>query len=306
MNRCGVQKLRKYSGKISKIAKIQSVILLLILFAGCATVPVYNDIDYFTFLSADNDVYASLQVQKNRATLSSLLKTMAPEMKESEIDQILDRTKTLYVGIRFGDSANKQDIEICAEGNFPSIITSAFTKGKGWSKNQTLIPAANNSTKKQAVYTHTNGISIALINPALIVLASNTVETILTSYFNPNPSMWPEYAIKAVSNIQDDEKIRAYIPNPENLLPKLLGIGVKLALEDATAISTELYVPGKTSQFITDIDLYFKDVRAVKAASAILKIASMKSDMSIVQKGDTHLSIEGIVLSIDAFLGMKF
>ncbi len=304
--KCGVQKLKKRKDFTLKFLRIFPVFTLLILLAGCAAVPVYEDISYFSFLSSDNDIYISLNVQKNRTILSAMLKKMSPEMKDSEINHILDRTRNLYVGIILDDTNENQSIELCAEGNFPPLITSAFTRNKGWTKEKLIFPDAAGKMIKQTAYVHSSGISLALPNSSIIFLSSNTIEPMLTSFYNPPPSDWPQYAVDAVTNKDDDAKIRSYVPDPGVLLPKIIGLGVQLALEDATAVASEVYIPGKPAQFSADIDLYFKDVRAVKASAALLKLASMGSQIEIVQKADTHLSLQGVVLSLDTLLGMKF
>lgn len=304
--KCGVQKLKRCKDVTIKLLRIFQSFSLLLLLAGCAAVPVYEDINYFSFLSSNNDIFLSLNVQKNKNIISSLLKKISPEMKDTEIDQILNRTINLYLGISLPDTNKEQGIEICAEGNFPPLITSAFTKNKGWTKEKLLVADSRGKLQKQTSYVHAGGISLVLPNSSTIFLSSNTIEPMLASYFNPSPSDWPQYAVDAVTNKDDDEKIRAYVPNPGVLLPKIIGLGVQLALEDATAVASEVYIPGKPAQFSADIDLYFKDVRAVKASAALLKLASMGSQIEIIQKADTHLSLQGVVLSLDTLLGMKF
>lgn len=302
----GVQKLTKLKQSLAKITSTVILLTSIITLGGCTTVPVLYEIDYMSLLSADNDIFLSLNVQKNKGTLTSMLKKLSPEMKDTDINKIFERTSNLYLGIKFDSEKREQAVEICAVGSYPSIIASGLTRNKGWTKEMVVLTNASGKALKQKKYSHDSGISLALPNPSLLLLSTSSVETLLQSLVCPYPSDWPQYALNAVSNKDNDEKIRAYIPNPGILLPKILGLGVQLALEDATAVCTEIYVPGKTSQLLTDMDLYFKDSRAVKAASALLKLAALGSNMTIEQKGDNHLSIQGLLIPVDVLIGMKF
>lgn len=273
---------------------------------GCATVPKATEIDYFSLFSTDNDVYLHLNVQKNRNTLEDLLKKMAPDMKESAIKQILDKTTLLYLGLKTSEQNSNSTVEICAVGNFPSIIKASFTKKQGWEKSKRKIENVYGKSTTIPYYNHSSGIEITIPNNAVLFLSTKTTEPLIHSYLNPKELLWPIYAQDLIDKATDTENISAYIPNPSSLLPKILGFGVQLALKDATAVLQEIAIPDQTRQFSTVIQLYFKDARAVKAATALLKLATMGSDMSIVQTGDVQLTITGLNLSIDTLLDMKF
>lgn len=287
------------------ILKVLLSLVLFVIFAGCRTLPVSEDSNYFAFLSSNNDIYLSLNVSKNKSTLSAMIKKMSPEMKDNQIEQILSRTQNLYVGIKFDDKNQKQIIELCAKGSFPAIMTSALTKNKGWTKEKAVISVSGKPVKHTA-YVHTSGISLAIPAPSVLFLSTNTVEPLINAFYNPKPLDWPQYALEKTINIRDDEKVKAYVPNPGVLLPKIIGFGVQLALDGAIVTGAEVYVPGKTSQFLADIDLFFKDARAVKASSALLKLATVGSGIEIIQLSETQLTLIGIVISIDTLLGMKF
>ncbi len=298
--------MKKYEAVQKKISEVLIFCFLVFVLAGCATMPVIRESDYFTFLSPDNDMYITLDVQKNKSTITNLLKKMSSEIKDKEINQIIDRTKTVYIGLSVGSDTKKQKFEICAVGNYPQIITSALTKAKGWTKNVVTAMDADGKSKRNAVYKHSSGISLALLYQSVIFICSDSVESNIASFYKPSSFSWPDYALETLKRNNNDEKIRAYIPNPEVLLPKILGLGVQLALDDACAVCSELFVPGLTGQYLTDIDLYFKDARAVKAAFALLKLASLKSGIEVIKISETQLAIKGFVLSLDTLPGMSF
>lgn len=165
--------------KHAEIVSVISLVLVLLFFAGCKTVPSAAAMaDPVDFLPDDADIYFRIDARENASLLSAVVEKYIPAMAESDRLKLISMLETVYVA---QNSAEKQTF-VVAKGSFPSLKSLAFTKKNGWKEiknNMSWVVPGDTSGKRikasYVQYVHDSGMEIAFPENNLVFFSNGSI-----------------------------------------------------------------------------------------------------------------------------------
>lgn len=165
--------------KHAEIVSVISLVLVLLFFAGCKTVPSATTMaDPVDFLPDDADIYFRIDARENIQLLNAIVEKYIPAMEESDRLKLISMLETVYVA---QNSAVKQTF-VVAKGSFPSLKSLAFTKKNGWKeiKNNMswIVPGDTSGKRRKAIYVqyvHESGLEIAFPEKNLVFFSNGSI-----------------------------------------------------------------------------------------------------------------------------------
>jgi len=152
------------------------LILLIILFSGCAGNPKIKDsYSVVSLLPGDQSVYGNIKVRGNEDILSNLLTSLdiAPELQEIA----LDRTDSIAFSLGRGE---EKPFTILVSGDFPkAVIQGKIRKQKTWKKEKDIINYWVNEEM---------GIALTFLGSDIIAVTSGPVSEVIRRYAEKIPA----------------------------------------------------------------------------------------------------------------------
>lgn len=167
--------MRKHAGIVSVIG----LVLVLLFFAGCKTVPSAAEMaDPVDFLPDDADIYFRIDASENQTLLNAIVEKYVPAMAESDRQKLINMLHTVYVA----QNTETKQIFVAAKGSFPSFKSLAFTKKNGWKevKNNMSwnVPGDTSGKRIKASYIqyiHESGMEIAFPEKNLVFFSNGSI-----------------------------------------------------------------------------------------------------------------------------------
>lgn len=165
--------------KNAEIVSVISLVLVLLFFAGCKTVPsAARMADPVDFLPRDADIYFRIDTSENASLVNAVVGKFVPDMAESDRKKLIDMLHMVYVA----QNSETKQIFVAATGDFPSLKSLAFTKKNGWKEqknNLSWTEPGDTSGKRIKVsyvqYIHESGMEIAFPEKNLVFFSNGSI-----------------------------------------------------------------------------------------------------------------------------------
>lgn len=165
--------------KHAEIVSVIGLVLVLLFFAGCKTVPSAAAMaDPVDFLPDDADIYFRIDVRENTSLLTAVVEKYIPEMAESDRVKLINMLHTVYVA----QNSESKQIFVAATGSFPNLKSLAFTKKNGWKEiknNMSWSVPGDTSGKRMKAsyiqYVHDSGMEIAFPEKNLVFFSNGSL-----------------------------------------------------------------------------------------------------------------------------------
>lgn len=165
--------------KYAEIVSVIGLVLVLLFFAGCKTVPSAAAMaDPVDFLPDDADIYFRIEASENKTLLNAVVEKFVPAMAESDRTKLINMLHTVYVA----QNTETKQIFVAATGSFPNLKSLAFTKKNGWKeiKNNMswAVPGDTSGKRIKASYiqyVHDSGMEIAFPEKNLVFFSNGSI-----------------------------------------------------------------------------------------------------------------------------------
>lgn len=263
-----------------------------IFFQSCQTVKKGQVVEPIDLLNPDASLYVYVPVKSHPGFVKHTIRAITGA-GDADAEKIVKRTDSLFIA-----NSAVSGAEISAKGDFPSsLMKFALTEKKGWKQQ---------SYDNFAYYEHTpSRLQFALPTSDLVCL-SYKAESMLDRYKSKLFAEDLDSVSVVAPEINDfltagnSDEIRFYSRVDGSLFQNFL---------DGSSLSIK-YITGKlvalpdTEMFDLTLVLELSDVRTIKAACAMLRLALLGSPAKIVQSADTKITVTGLTLSWNDILKM--
>ena len=165
--------------KHAEIVSVIGLVLVLLFFAGCKTVPSAAAMaDPVDFLPDDADIYFRIEASENKTLLNAVVEKFVPAMAESDRTKLINMLHTVYVA----QNTETKQIFVAATGSFPNLKSLAFTKKNGWKEiknNMSWAVPGDTSGKRIKTsyiqYVHDSGMEIAFPEKNLVFFSNGSI-----------------------------------------------------------------------------------------------------------------------------------
>ena len=280
------------------------VFTLIMMTAGCTSVPKLPPADPLSVLGTDSSVYFKIPVQTHKDFVKSVIVSQIPQLSEKDADQIIGHLDMIYAGL--GNKNDLSGIDISASGTIPSIaVKTALTEKNGWGKNTVQIVSDQPSVRQRpySYYTRSDtAYQLAVPSPDNVLLSKNVVPLIrqydksLQENVNaPDaavPDIWVSDTYTWMTAPSAD--IRFCVLRPQAFLAKLLGIDMRLALACAKGSLAET---ADSDNMDLELELEFQNVHAVRAAQIMMQMALGNGIIMESPENSQILKVRGVRIS---------
>lgn len=298
--------MQKLSNTVSAIA-FGAIVLLI---TSCVTsAPIANPkspSDFFAYFlpSADskpdaNDIYAVIPVSDNEELVHMVSEKFMPQ---SSIDDVINRTETLYMALNFAE----ENFKLSAVGNFPKSLSGfIFSKSNGWTK-LSFAPQRGLLSSYAEFYQSRFGFQASIPNSHLVFVSCFGMESMLEN-LQPIVPVKFDMSEKARDILEDNtaDRIRFYVANPKPLIARLLGDLISLPVSYAAGSFSPMPVQNSDrSEYNTiyEMDVYLKisETRFLRAAVNILNgLLKNFSTITVTMGVDSDIFINGIMVGLE-------
>lgn len=165
--------------KHAEIVSVISLVLVLLFFAGCKTVPsAAAKADPVDFLPDDSDIYFRIDARKNTSLVNAVIGKYVPEMAESDRQKLIGMLQMIYAA----QNTETGQIFVAATGSFPNLKSLAFTKQNGWKEiknNMSWAVPGDTSGKRikasYVQYVHESGMEIAFPEKNIVFFSNGSI-----------------------------------------------------------------------------------------------------------------------------------
>lgn len=271
----------------------------------------------YEFFDFDKDLYITFPVKGNEVLLQSLVKKIAPEMKDFALKQLIDKTENFYLASTLDFLAvegQKPNFQFVATGSFPvSYNSMLFTNSNGFrevheEQGDRVYNYYYNNMADFFVDIPLNGYCFADTEYLSGMLLAQE-RTRAGEVYKPD---WPEAVYTKHFLTQKTETIDWYLASTETAVKMLLGANVKLPVEYAYgSMHRVAEQPQDGMLYSLDAVLELKDKRFVrpnvlvlsKNMAALDKGDTSRKDMVSVQPGNgNQIEIKNLVIDLSALV----
>ena len=274
------------------------LIIILLLFAACKTVPSGTVVKAPDLLNKNKNFYISIPTAADPQLIEYVIKSNIPDISESDVKEIVSRVDRAYAGLNADNKDPK--IQLAIDSDIPvKYIPKILNKKNGWEVKDYTGSA---SGAKYGVFSQED---ITLAFPSdKIALMGEDVEGMLAKYdeIHSIPAedsiglTYEDLDQLTYSHItESDSEIRFITNKPETFL--LMLTGQKLTLQLNTVRGSFICDPKNDNQYILDFIFDFKNEKAAKAGKIMLGFAFGLADGDDKALKATELKIEGIKIS---------
>ena len=274
------------------------LIVLIILFASCKTVPSGTVVKSVDLLDKNKNFYISIPASVDPELIKYVIKNNIEDISDSDVDEIVSRIDRAYAGLN-ADNKNPK-LQLSIDSDIPvKYIPKILTKKNGWTVEDFTGPA---SSSKYGIYSQQD-IQLAFPSDKIALLGDN-VEGMLSKYdeihnIPAEESVGQNYSIldnQTYSHItESDSEIRFITNNPETFL--LMLTGQKLTLQLNTVRGSFVQDPKNENQYLLDFIFEFKNAKAAKAGKVMLGFVFGLADGEDNDLKDTEVLITGIKIN---------
>ena len=274
------------------------LIIILLLFAACKTVPSGTVVKAPDLLNKNKNFYISIPTAADPQLVEYVIKSNIPDISDSDVKEIVSRVDRAYAGLNADNKDPK--IQLAIDSDIPvKYIPKILNKKNGWEVKDYTGSA---SGAKYGVFSQED---ITLAFPSdKIALMGEDVEGMLAKYdeIHSIPAedsiglTYEDLDQLTYSHItESDSEIRFITNKPETFL--LMLTGQKLTLQLNTVRGSFICDPKNDNQYILDFIFDFKNEKAAKAGKIMLGFAFGLADGDDKALKATELKIEGIKIS---------
>ena len=272
--------------------------------------PKARKVEALSLLDDNSNLYFSIPNNVDNELLEKILRERVSGLAEKEIERIISRVNTIYVGIDISRKIFSTDaIQISVDGNIPKkMVPKLLNKKNGWE----VITCNSECARKYPIYTkqiiYGSDEYLNLAFPSNnIACAGRDIEKMLTRYDDFSsldflPEMQEENESIMLKDeyfynylLESNDEIRFFTNNPNTFLSNLIGINVDLKI--LTIGGAIVKDDEDSSKYKMNLKFKFSSNKFLKAGRAILKLAFGFSNKEVEEGDDSELIIQSVKIS---------
>lgn len=280
--------------KHAEILSVIGIVLVLLFFTGCKTVPSPAAMaDPVDFLPDDADMYFRIDARENASLLGAIIEKYVPLMADSDRQKLISMIDMVYVA----QNTETKQIYVAATGAFPSLKSFAFTKKNGWKEiknNMSWAVPGDTSGKRikarYVQYVHDSGMEIAFPENNLVFFSNGSIIKMQDKHIHCMIHGGIEHMDVFPDEIRDDgtkASILFSVAEPEmqtlglSILNTLIG-NVSLVQGTAARVPlTETVAEKPVQTYSIDCEVFLKEKRAlIPVRLLISKAFSVEAETS--------------------------
>ncbi len=282
---------------MKKHSKYLVFLLIILLFAGCKTLPAGSKVKAIDLLDDNSSFFIAIPAKADLELVDYIISNNISELSDSDKELIEKRIDKIYCGL--SRQRNNTQIQVSVDANIPSkIVSGKLNKNKNVKSYSYKTPLDN--TYKVYKY---EDLDIAFPSNNLFC-GGRDVASMLDTY-DEFSKVYIENDIEQLNPALDEDiynyllsaenEICFYANKPQSFLTILTGTQLDLKLN---------YVKGSftvdeqhPNQYILDLDFNFKNDKYLKAGKALLSLAFSLTGSANLEIIDNDFIIKGAKLN---------
>lgn len=271
-----------------------SILFLLILLAGCKTLPAGGrPVDPLELIDADSSFYLAIPKAADNVLIERVITGFYPEVSASDAKMIADRVNKVYCGLN--RTRHGTEVQASVDGAIPQkFLPKVLNAKKGFVISDYTPPE---STVSYKVYSG----QLKMTFPSdKIACIGRDLEGMLNKYdslsqlpADDTTELYSDLSKDLTSYLKDAEnEIRFFANKPQSFLTILTGAQLDLKLIDVKGnFKTDVKHP---NQYLLTLDFRFKNGTFLKAGKSLLILAFGLTNSQEEIIGDSELIIHDI------------
>ncbi len=298
MIRNGVSRLKKHNllrhAALKRVQGSASILFLLILLAGCKSVPAGGrPVDPLELIDADSSFYMAIPKAADNVLIERVITGFYPEVSASDAKMIADRVNKVYCGLN--RTRHGTEVQASVDGAIPQkFLPKVLNAKKGF-------VISNYTPPESAVSYKVYSGQLEMTFPSdKIACIGRDLEGMLNKYdslsqfpADDTTELYSDLSKDLTSYLKDAEnEIRFFANKPQSFLTILTGAQLDLKLIDVKGnFKTDVKHP---NQYLLTLDFRFKNGTFLKAGRSLLILAFGLTNSQEEIIGDSELIIHDI------------
>ncbi len=280
---------------LKRVQGSASILLLILLLAGCKSAPAGRNVDPLELLDAESSFYLAVPREADNLLIERIITGLYENASESDAKMIAERVNKVYCGLN--RSKNKMEVQAVVDGNIPrNALQKVLNSKRGW-KASDYTPEGSSYSYK--IYSTSEILTMAFPSDKLGCLGRG-VEGMLDRYDSLS-KLPPDDSNKLYSDLDSElidylknaeSEIRFFASKPQSFLTILTGAQLDLRLIDVKGNFTT--DPKHPNQYLLDLDFRFKNGTFLKSGKTLLTLAFGLTNSQEQIIGDNELLINDI------------
>ena len=271
------------------------------------TMPRGRKVEALSLLDNQSNLYFAVPNNVDNELIEKIISDNVSGLAKHEIERIISRVNTAYIGINTSKKAFFSDsVQVAIDGNFPrKMIPKFLNKKSGWD----VIMCSSAEAKKHPNYTKTvissleNYISVSFPANNVACMGRN-IEQMLGRFDTLSLPDFEEQLLSLEDSLMSTDEyfynylldakdeIRFFANNPKSFLSTITGVNLDLKIVTvAGAIVKDEENPVKYKvKFI----FKFSNNKYLKAGRALLKLALGMSNSEVEDGDDSELIVQNV------------